>query len=77
MALTGVTLGLIIACSAVVLIIIIILIISCCLPRDDADGTGDRGADSLQTTEHLIPPVFCTADMKDPLLWPDLGDGIH
>jgi hypothetical protein len=76
MALTGVALGLVIACSAVVLIIFI-FIISCCLRRDDADGTGDRGGDSLQTTEHLIPPVFYTADMKDPLLWPDLGDRIQ
>jgi hypothetical protein len=75
MALTGAILGVVIGCSVIGLVIFV-LVILCCLRREDDDETNAHPGDSLQTTEQLIPPVFYTAEMKDPLMWPDLGDRI-
>jgi hypothetical protein len=59
-------------------IIVFILLVLCCAKIlqmcSDAADFGAHAEDSLTTTENLIPPIFYTAEMKDPLLWADLAE---
>jgi hypothetical protein len=48
----------------------------CCCREDDSDPDALllRTAPSAVTIDDLIPPIYYTADMKDPLFQADLKD---
>jgi hypothetical protein len=66
--------AIIISGVAAALLILLFCIIRRCRCEATQRPFPQRQGRSLQTTDNLIPPVFYTGDMKDPLLWPDLNE---
>jgi hypothetical protein len=57
-----------------IMTLIICLVIRCCKTKRRDSHSGESHPVPSRLTDSLIPPIFFTADMKDPLHQEDLCD---